>query len=331
MSPLRRVRLGLLLLGIILVVGTIGFVVIDGANVFDAFYMVAITVTTVGFQEVFELSTPGRVWAIVIIASGFGIAFYTATATIEYLVDLGEFRHRNRMLKRINAMSGHVIVCGFGRVGRAIYANLDAAGSDLVVIERHDESSALAEGMGASVVHGDATHDDILESAGVERASALIACVDTDSDNLVIALSAKSIKPGLRVICRATEIESERKLLLAGADAVVTPQAVGAERLAALAVQPELAQIFDVVVNGRPVEFHVEELDVQPGCVVDGQSIRDCGIRQDSGATILAVEDQKVEMKVNPDPGQVLVAGDRLVVVGTKEQVDRAAQLLTKP
>jgi voltage-gated potassium channel len=327
-TSLRRMRLGLVVLAVIVLAGTAGFVIIDGASVFNAFYMVMITITTVGFEEVIDLSTAGRAWALVLVASGFGVAFYTAVAGIEYLIDLGEVRRRNRMQNRIKDLSGHVIVCGFGRVGRATLANLQPTGVPVVVIEQLEDRAEWAEEAGAFVVHGDATHNDVLVKAGVERASALIACVVADSDNLVIALSTKSIRPDLRVICRATEPESERKLRLAGADGVVTPQAVGAERLAALALQPELAQIFDVVVDGRPVEFHVEELDVQPGSAVDGLTLRECGIRQESGASILALEDQKVAMQVNPGPDARLKAGDRLVLVGTKEQVERAARLL---
>ncbi len=144
----------------------------------------------------------------------------------------------------------------------------------------------------------------------------------------MIALSVKALRPELRVICRATEIESERKLRLAGADAVVAPQAVGAERLALMASQPELAQIFDVVINGNAVEFRVEELDISAGCTVAGKSIRDSGIRQSTGATILAVEGKDQSVVVNPGPELMLTPGERLVVVGTKDQVDRAAQLL---
>ncbi len=322
-------RLGLVVLAVIVIIGTVGFVLIGGANVFDAFYMVVITITTVGFAEVIDLSTAGRVWAIVLLASGFGVAFYTAVAGIEYLVDLGEVRRWNRMQNRIDKLSGHVIVCGYGRVDRATLANLESTHAPAVVIEKQGDPAERAREAGALVVYGDATHNDVLIKAGVERAEALIACVNADSDNLVIALSTKSIRPDLRVICRATEPESERKLRLAGADGVVTPQAVGAERLAALAVQPELAQIFDVVVNGQPVEFHVEELDVQSGSAVEGRTLRECGIRQESGASVLALEDQKVAMQVNPGADSRLKAGDRLVLVGTKDQVERAAKLLT--
>ena len=145
---------------------------------------------------------------------------------------------------------------------------------------------------------------------------------------MVIALSAKSIRPGLRVICRATEAESERKLRLAGADAVVAPQAVGAERLAMMALQPELAQIFDIVVDGNAIEFRVEEIDIAEGSPVAGRTIRDSGIRQESGALVLAVEGGREAPLVNPGRDVMLNSGERLVVVGTKDQVDRASELL---
>lgn len=328
MRPLRRFRIGLLVLGGVLIVGTIGFVLIEDAALFDSFYMVAITITAVGFAEIFELSTLGRVWAILIVVFGFGFVFYTALAAIEYVFDLGEVRRKNRMQREIDQLAGHVVVCGYGRVGRSTATYLMGASIQVVVIDINPDRADRARDAGVPVVEGDATHNDTLESAGIERAEVVIACVDSDSDNLVIALSVKAIRQDLRVLCRATDPESERKLLLAGADGVVAPQHVGAERLAAMAVQPELAQIFDVMVAGRPVEFHVEEVDVQPGCAVDGLTIRDSGIRQESGALVLAVEDQKVSMQVNPGPDLRLKSGDRLVLVGTKDQVTNAASML---
>lgn len=328
MGPRRQILFGLGLLSVAVAVGTVGYVIIEGVPVFDAFYMVAITVSTVGFQQEFPLSTLGRLWTIVIIGMGIGAALYTAVAFIEYLVDLGEVRREKKMQKDVARLSGHVIVCGFGRVGRGTWATLRDRDRTVVVIDSNPDRVEAARGAGAYVIHGDATHNDVLEMAGVTSADALIACVADDSDNLVIALSVKALRPELRVICRATEIESERKLRLAGADAVVAPQAVGAERLALMASQPELAQIFDVVINGNAVEFRVEELDISAGCAVAGKSIRDSGIRQSTGATILAIEGTDQSVVVNPGPELMLTPGERLVVVGTKDQVDRAAQLL---
>ncbi|MGD2043912.1 MAG: potassium channel protein [Acidimicrobiia bacterium] len=328
MNPRRQIFTGLALLAVVVVVGTFGYVIIEGVSPFDAFYMVAITVSTVGFREEFALSTTGQVWTILIIVMGLGLVLYTAVASIEYLIDLDAVRRRRKMNNDIARLSNHVIVCGWGRVGRGTWNVLSAREVPVVVIEADGDRAEAARSSGALTIHGDATHNDVLELAGVDSAQSAIACVADDSDNLVIALSVKALRPELRVICRATELESERKLRLAGADAVVAPQAVGAERLAMMALQPELAQIFDIVVNGSPVEFRVEELDIAADGHVAGKTIRDSGIRQESGALILAVEGGPESLVVNPGPDLRLMAGERLVVVGTKDQVDKAAQLV---
>lgn len=324
----RQIIFGLGLLAVVVVVGTLGYMIIEGVGLLQAFYMVAITVSTVGFGEEFPLSSAGQVWTIIIIVMGIGVALYTAGASIEYVVDLGEVRRKRKMERDVSKLDDHIILCGFGRVGRGTWRTLRGSEIPVVVIEATPDRTEAARSAGALVIQGDATHNDVLELAGIERARALIACVADDSDNLVIALSAKSMRPELRVICRATELESERKLRLAGADAVVAPQAVGAERLAMMALQPELAQIFDIVVNGSPVEFRVEELDVDADCGLAGKTIGESNLRQESGALILAVEGGPEAIVVNPGPDLRLAAGDRLVVVGTKEQVDRAANLL---
>ena len=328
MARRRQIVAGLVFLSIAVVIGTVGYMIIEGVAFFDAFYMVAITVSTVGFQQEFPLSTLGRLWTITVIGLGLGAALYTAVASVEYLVDLGADRRRRTMLKDIDRLRDHVILCGFGRVGRGTWAVLRERDLPVVVIDSDSDRAEAARAAGAMALHGDATHNDVLALAGIDHAEAVIACVADDSDNLVIALSVKALRPELRVICRATEIESERKLRLAGADAVVAPQAVGAERLAMMALQPELAQIFDVVINGNAVEFRVEELDIDPECRLAGKTIRESGIRQESGATILAIEGERDRVIVNPGPDVQLTPGERLVVVGTKDQVDRAADLL---
>lgn len=324
----RRIIAGLEALAVIIAIGTVGYIAIEGVSAFDAFYMVIITITTVGFGEVFELSSAGQLWTMFILVSGFGIAIFTAASSIEYLVDISEVRKKNSMERQAAQLKNHVIICGWGRVGKGTWHELSAAGVDSVIVESKGPRADGAEAAGALVIRGDATHNDVLELAGIHSAQALIAVVADDSDNLVIALSVKALTPDLRVICRATEPESERKLRLAGADAVVAPQAVGAERLALLAIRPELAQIFDVVVGDSPLEFHVEEVDVQSQCALDEKTIRESRIRQQSGALILAVEGKGGRMVVNPDPDVRIAAGDRLVLVGTREQVHAAAGFL---
>lgn len=328
MNPKQRIGYGLGALAVIVGVGTLGYVLIEDAAGLDALYMVVITVTTVGFDEVFDLSIGGRFWTMLIVISGFGVAIYTAIASIEYLVDLGDLRRRKRMQNEAAKLTNHIIVCGFGRVGQGTWSALRARGVEVVVIEALDQRVQAARATDAVVITGDATHNDILQLAGIEHAQAVIACVADDSDNLVIALSVKALRPDLRVVCRATEMESERKLRLAGADAVVAPQAVGAERLALMAMQPKLAQIFDVVVDGSPVEFRVEELDISSDCVIAGKTIRESRIRQDSGALILALEGGEEQVVINPGADLMINIGDRLVVVGTKDQVESAAGIV---
>ncbi len=329
MNLLHRIRVGLAILGVVIVVGTTGYVLIEGAPLLDALYMVLITITTVGYGEVIDLSSVGRLWTLGVLVIGFGVALYTAATTIEYLIELSSVRTRRRMERQAARLSGHTIVCGFGRVGSGTWRALRDQGIDVVVIESDPERVAAAEASGALVITGDATHNHVLELAGIHEADALIACVSDDSDNLVIALSSKALRPELRVVCRASDPESEGKLRLAGADAVVAPQAVGAERLALMAREPELAQIFDVVVAGSPVEFHVEELQVTPNCSVAGQTIENSKIREKSGAIVVAVEEPGGSVKVNPDPGTPIRVGERLVVVGTRAQVEAAARYLS--
>ncbi len=316
-------------LAVLTALGTLGYVWIERVSVLDALYMVAITITTVGFSEVFELSPASRILTIAIMVLGVGLALYTASAAIERLLDLGVERQRARTQKLISEFSDHVIVCGFGRVGRGVYRNLVDRGEQVVVIDEDPASAAEAETAGVPIIMEDATFNDTLVAAGIGRAKALVACVADDSDNLVIILSARSIHPTIHLVSRASEQESESKLRLAGADRVVAPQVVGSERLAAMTVEKNLAEVFDVIVGGRAVEFSVEELRVDESSSVVGSSIREAAIRERSGALILAVEDQSRNMLHAPSPEHVLLPDSAVIVVGTAVQVSAAADLFS--
>ncbi len=328
MTASSRLRAGIAGLVILIITGTVGYVVIEGASAIDAFYMVAITITTVGFNEVFELSSLGRIWTVFIMIFGLGLFFYTAGAGIEQLFVYGASRRRTRAIRMIEQMSDHVILCGFGRVGKGVLESLLRRDVDVVVIEREAEAVELAELAGAVGVVGDATHNDTLLEAGIGRARALVACVTEDADNLVIVLSARSIRDDLHIVSRASESEWDDKLRLAGADRVVTPQRVGSERLAAMAVERSVAEMFDVVVGGRAIEFAVEELKVSAESKVVGSTIRDSAIREESGALILAVEDQRTGTMHAPSPDHVLRGHETVIVVGSHSQVEAAARIL---
>lgn len=332
MTPAARVRLGASVLLILAMLGTIGYVAIEGVSPAEALYMVVITVTTVGYGEVFSLSAAGRVLTMALIVLGVGTALYTSVAGLEIgFENLGGRRKRLRMDKDIAALNNHYIICGFGRVGTGTWEQMVEQEVPVVVVERSPQHAARARDAGALVIEGDATHNDVLEAAGIERAKALVACVREDSDNLVIVLSARALCPDLLVVSRATEEESESKLVMAGANRVVAPQRVGANRLAALALQPQLADFLDLVVAGNLVEFRVEQIKVDEHCPLVGMSLREAGIRERSGSLILAIQEGRRRLAINPDPGIVIAAGQVLVAIGTDEQVGRLEELLAGP
>lgn len=329
MSAERRLVGALILLGLSTVVGTVGYMIIEGAELFDALFMTLITLSTVGYGEVIELSTAGRVFTGGLIVVGVGAALYTAATAIEVGLEkvLGGTLARRRMTRDIAKTQQHVIVCGFGRVGHHAVASLEESGTPVVVIEADPARAASARERTQLVVEGDATHDEVLHAAGISRARSLIACVRDDADNLVIVLSAKHLAPGLLVIARATGTEAEEKLRLAGADRVVAPQVVGAERLAALAASPRIDDYVDVVLHGRLVEFRVEEFPVGKGSALDGTTLRDSRIREHAGALVLALETSQ-GLVINPGPDQMIRDGDTIVGLGTEDQVDRLRELL---
>jgi voltage-gated potassium channel len=316
---------GLLLL---IIVGTTGYVIIEDAPAFEALWMVMLTITTVGYSLPFPLSKAGEAFTIGVMVLGVGLLFYTAGAVIEQLFVLRTERRSSRVMRMASHMRDHVILCGLGRVGTGVLRSLEVRGADVVAIESDTEAAQSARDEGILVIEGDATHNDALQAAGIQRARALVACVTDDADNLVIVLSARSLCPDLHIVSRASEVEWEEKLRLAGADRVVAPQVVGSERLAAMAVERNLADVFDIVVGGRALEFVVEEVVVSEESVLSGSTIRDAALRETSGAMILAVEDRHRRILATPTPDLVIESGTTVILVGTPDQVERAATVL---
>lgn len=323
-----RIRIGAAILTAVVILGTLGFVILEHAAFIEALYMVVITISTVGFREVVPLSEAGRVLTMALIVVGVGTLFFTAAAVLETAVENISGRRRAHMEQQTRRLTDHTIVCGWGRVGQGVWEIHQERSVPCVVIERDREAAEQARAAGALVVEGDATHDETLEAAGIEKAKSLVAAVDSDSDNLVIVLSAKALHPDLLVVARASDKEAEHKLLLAGADRAVSPQSVGARRLASLVIQPELADFIDLIARRGPVEYRVQRVAVRDGCGLAGKSLREAAVRKRSGAMVLAVERvQTGELDFNPDPDLILVAGDVLVGVGGPGQLGRLSEV----
>jgi voltage-gated potassium channel len=329
MTDWRRVVFGLIVLFVVMALGTIGYVAF-GFDLLDAVYQTVTTVTTVGFREVRPFSDGAQIFTIVLILVGVGAALYTLSALIEVLVE-GQLRGvfgRQRMDRRIERMKDHVILCGWGRVGRSISAELTAAGQDHVVIEL--DAGRVEDVDGAATVLGDATEDAVLERAGVRRARALVAALDNDAGNLFVTLSARSFGPDLFIVSRVRVEENEEKLRRAGADRVINPQSLGGSRAAAFVLQPHVTEFLDVVMHDREIEFRLEEVTVPPGSAIAGQSIRDAHLRDRTGALVLALRSPGGEFVTNPDPDHVIGDDQVLIAIGTRAELSALEALVQR-
>jgi len=315
----RRPRLALVMLLGVFVVGTVGYIVL-GFSVLDAVYQTVTTFATVGFREVQPLDDAGKVFTIVLILVGVGTALYTFSVVLETLLEghLSRLFGRRRMERQIEAMRDHVIVCGWGRVGRAIGSELTAAHADLVVVDR---DAARVGDLGLPTVVGDATEDRVLEQAGLWRARALIAAVDNDAANLFVTLSARALRPDLFIVARARLEETEEKLRRAGADRVVNPQSIGGTRIAAFVLQPNVTEFLDVVMHDRNLEFRLEEVRVPSGSAIAGQTIRDSHLRDATGALVLALREKDGGFNTNPSPDTEISPGHVLIAIGTPDEL----------
>ena len=325
MEAWRRLRFGLAALVGILVAGTVGYVAL-GFSWLDALYQTVTTVTTVGFREVHPLSAGGQAFTIVLILVGVGTALFTFTQVLEVVVEghVQKVLGRRRMEREIARMTGHVIVCGFGRVGRNLAQYVSSAGQDVVVIDNDPARVAAAEGP-SHVVEGDATTDEVLKEAGIERARVLVTALNTDAANLFVTLTARSLRADLFIVARARVESSEAKLAQAGADRVVNPQGIGGARMAAFVLQPHVAEFLDVVMHDGSLEFRLEEVPLPTGSPLAGHSLRDAHIRDSTGALILALRDSGGEFTTNPQPETVLEAGQILIAIGTEGQLKALA------
>ncbi len=321
----RNLQAGLVALISVIVIGTIGFMVVGDLDLGNAAYLTIITITTLGFAFLAEpLDGKEQLWLVLVLITGMGAALYTLTAFVEYGFETvigSDHRKRRKMAKDIQSMRDHVIVCGYGRVGATAAANLVENGVPIVVVE-HDEAGvheAIDDGL--LVVEGDATRDEVLRAAGIDRAQSVIASVASSSDNLVITLSVKAIRPGIHVTARAIDAQTEKKLTLAGADAVVTPELVGGQRMAALATQPGLAEFIETVVRDSAYEFRIERFIVGDNSPTIGKSLSELNLRRDAGAMVIGVVAQGEPMRVNPDPKQPFRPGEAVFGIGTEAQL----------
>jgi voltage-gated potassium channel len=323
-NPFRRVRIGLGALALVLVMGTVGYLLF-GFDLLDAVYQTVITVTTVGFNSPHRLDAGSKVFTIILILVGGGTALYSFSAVLEVLIegDMRDLVRRRKVERDIARMSGHVIVCGWGRVGREVARFLTNADCDVVVVDRDTER--LGE-VPYATVHGDVTDDEVLRQAGIDRAATLVAALDTDADNLYVTVAGRSMRPDLQIIARARNETSEPKLLRAGADRVVNPQQLGGDRMASFVTQPHVVDFVDIVMHDGTLEFRLQELLVSSASSLSGRTVRSAQLRDRTGALVLAIRRPEGGFLTNPSPEDTIEAGDVLISVGTAAQLEALAK-----
>ena len=316
-----RWRLALVLVIGVVAGGTTGYWLL-GMAPRDALYQTVTTITTVGFREV-EPFGPAEQWfTIVVIISGVGTVLYTFTLGVQLVVEgqFGEFVGRRRMDRQIAHMEGHVIVCGWGRVGRAVAHDVQLSGRDVVVVDVDRDRVA---GIAFPTVVADATLDDTLRAAGITRAATLVAALSGDAENLFVTLSGRSLNPRLFIVARARQEDSIAKLTQAGADRVVNPQELGAARMASFIVQPHVAEFVDVVMHERSLEFRMQEIPIRAGSRLAGQSLRSAELRERAGVLVLALRRADGTFVNNPHPDLELEPGQVLIAVGEGSDLRR--------
>lgn len=314
---------------LLLVAGTLGYHLVEGWALFDALYMTAITITTVGFLEVHPLSDAGRAFTMVLALGGVFTLFYTATELIRGVVsgEVGRAMGRQRMERSLAGLNHHLVVCGYGRMGKLVCREFSAQGLPFVIVDQQAEllrDFRLPHGL---ALVGDATADDVLKRAGVERARGLVTVAASDAANLYITMSARFLNERLFIVARAENEEAEKKLRRAGASRVVSPYAIGGQRVAQAVLRPAVMDFIELATRSEHLELQIEESAVQAGSPLAGRTVRDSGLRRELGVIVVAVKKPDGRMIFNPDSDQAIEAGDVLITLGHRQQLDKLEQL----
>jgi len=321
-GPGTRVAMACGALGVLTVVGTAGYMLIEGVSLIDGLYMTVITLSTVGYREVAPLEPAGRLFTIGFIIIGVGTALYAVASLAEYLIEgrLREVFGRRAMDRSIQSLHDHVIVCGFGRLGRAVAEELERSGTPLVIVDSDAAKEADLEGGGHAYVIGSALEDSVLRRAGIERARAVVTATPSDPDNVFIALSARELNEDISVHARGETSQGIRRLRLAGADQVISMHQLGGLRIANAIVRPGVVDFIELASPGVGASIELEEVVLAPG-----SPLADCRVH----VVVVALKRGGEPTKLQPEPEEQLSAGDHVVVVGDRENVHQLSELAT--
>ncbi len=327
--PLLRFRLAAVLLGIVIVVGVAGYMLIDGWSLGDSFYMVIITISTVGYTEVHQQGWPGRLFTSGLIVVGVGTMLYGFGVFAETLTDnaFGRYRRERQLQRDLDQLRDHFIICGYGRIGTQVVAEFEDHRVPYVVIDQTEEALERIRTEGRLHIEGDASKEEVLKQAGIERARGLISAVDSDERAVYIVLAARAFNPNLYIVARAGRPDSIRRLELAGATRTISPYVMAGHRMAELAIRPAMVDVLDTLHHGE-AGIGVEEMVVAPGSPALGKTVEEAGLFAADSARVLAVRKPDGTVNVNPSRSTVLEEDDLVIALGTEEQLFATASKL---
>ena len=328
MSSLLRFFIALILLAVIIVGGTTGYVIIEKWSLLDSLYMTFLTITTVGFAEVHPLSASGRQFTIILLIFSVFTLGYSVTAFIGYLFEgqiLNAVRER-RMARILRRLRNHFILCGAGNVGREVALEFQRNGVKFVVVDREPSLSGLSKDESILFIEGNAEDDEILINAGIGSARGLVSALPRDESNLFVVFTARQLNPNLLIIAQASEEITERKLIKAGADRVVSPVQIAGQRMASLVLRPSVVSFLEVMVRGGELSMRLEEVPIGSDSPLVGKNLREAGIGQETGAIVVGINSAEGRTRINPTSNTVLSniilgSGDVLIALGSEHQI----------
>lgn len=308
----------------VLVIGTTGYRLIEGWSLLDGFYMTVITITTIGFKEVHELTVPGKIFTLFIIFTGIGVVGYTVFAGTQLVVEgeINKILTRRRSMKAIEKLRNHFIICGFGRMGSFVCEQLHARGIPFVVVENKVEVQDKIVQAGHYLSPGDATEEDVLLAASIKNARGLVSVLSSDASNVYVVLTARELNPELEIIARAAEESAQSRLMRAGATRVVSPYQIGGMRMVMGIVKPTVMDFLQVAMDHKKMDVDLAEVRVAENSAYSGKKLIDTDLRKELNLIIIAIKKSDGRMEFNPGPNTVIHDNDTLIAMGKAKDLE---------